>query len=100
MQGMLASLDGKLKSGPIIHSHTVRAYTGESSIADALAKIQDQHPDADVGSYPFFRDERYGTNLVIRGPHVAQLRTIANLIMDAVKAIGEPPEDLGQDAET
>ena len=100
MQGMLSSLDGLLKSGPIIHSHTVRAYTGESSIADALAKIQDQHPGADVGSYPFFRDERYGTNLVIRGADIEQLQTIANLIMAAVTAIGETPEDLGQDAES
>jgi len=37
---------------------------------------------------------------VIRGADVVQLQTIANLIMDAVTAIGETPEDLGQDLET
>jgi molybdenum cofactor synthesis domain-containing protein len=99
MQAMLSTLEGQLRRGPIIHSHTIRAYTGESSIADALAKIQNDHPNTDVGSYPFFRDERYGTNLVIRGADVDQLAQIAQLIIAAVTAIGETPEDLGQDAE-
>ena len=54
MQAMLSTLDGKLRSGFVIRSHTVRAYTGESSIADALAQIQQDHPDADI-SYPFLR---------------------------------------------
>ena len=66
MQAMLSTLDGN-RSGFVIRSHTVRAYTGESSIADALARIQKDHPDADIGSYPFLRDDRYGTHLVIRG---------------------------------
>lgn len=100
MQAMLSTLEGQLKSGPIIRSHTVRAFTGESSIADALAKIQQEHPDSDVGSYPFFRDERYGTNLVIRGADIDQLQQIAKLVMAAVTAIGETPEDLGLDADS
>lgn len=100
MQAMLSTLDGKLKSGFVIRSHTVRAYTGESSIADALAQIQLDHPDADIGSYPFLRDDRYGTHLVIRGADTALLAEIASAVMDAVRAVGETPEDLGLDADT
>ena len=99
MQAMLSTLAGKLTTGPVIHSHTVRAYTGESSIADALALIQQQHPGADIGSYPFLREDRYGTHLVIRSADVALLRQIADAVMDAVRDLGETPEDLGLDAD-
>ena len=99
MQAMLSTLEGKLTTGPVIRSHTIRAYTGESSIADALAAIQQDHPDADIGSYPFLREDRYGTHLVIRSADVQLLRTIADAIMEAVRNIGEAPEDLGLDAD-
>ena len=99
MQDMLSTLEGKLRSGFVIRSHTVRAYTGESSIADALAQIQQDQPDADIGSYPFLRDDRYGTHLVIRGADTELLAQIAARVMDAVRAIGEEPEDLGLDAD-
>ncbi len=98
MQAMLSSLEGKLDSGDIIHSHTVRAFTGESSIADALADIQAQQSNVDLGSYPFLLDGRYGTHLVIRGADQVQLQQVALLVMEAVRAIGEEPIDLGANA--
>jgi molybdopterin-biosynthesis enzyme MoeA-like protein len=99
MQAMLSTLEGELTTGPVIRSHTVRAYTGESSIADALALIQQNHPDADIGSYPFLREDRYGTHIVIRTSDVDLLRRIADAVMEAVQDIGETPEDLGLDAD-
>ncbi len=95
MQAMLSSVDGQLRSGPVVHSHSVRAYTGESQIADALRALQDEFVDVDIGSYPFFRDERYGTMLVIRGIDTELLATVAGRIMAAVEASGETPEDMG-----
>ena len=99
MQAMLSTLEGQLKSGFIVRSHTIRAYTGESSIADALAKIQQDYPSVDLGSYPFLREERYGTHLVIRGADADVLTIVANAVMDAVRAIGEEPENLGLEAD-
>jgi len=99
MQAMLSTLEGELTTGPVIRSHTVRAYTGESSIADALALIQQNHPDADIGSYPFLREDRYGTHIVIRSSDVDLLRRIADAVMEAVQDIGETPEDLDLDAD-
>ena len=99
MQAMLSTLEGKLKSGFVVRSQTIRAYTGESSIADALARIQSDFPSVDIGSYPFLREERYGTHLVIRGADTSVLATVADAVMDAVRAIGEEPEDLGLDAD-
>ena len=95
MQAMLSSLDGQLRGGPVVRSHSVRAYTGESQIADALSALQDEFVDVDIGSYPFFRDERYGTELVIRGINTKLLATVAGRIMAAVEASGETPEDMG-----
>jgi molybdenum cofactor synthesis domain-containing protein len=95
MQAMLSSLEGKLRSGPVVRSHSVRAYTGESQIADALSALQDEFTDVDIGSYPFFRDERYGTILVIRGIDTDLLATVAGRIMAAVETLGETPEDMG-----
>jgi len=45
------------------------------------------------------RDDRYGTHLVIRGADTELLAQIAARVMDAVRAIGEEPEDLGLDAD-
>ena len=70
-----------------MRSQTVRAYTGESSIADALARIQNDFPSVDIGSYPFLREERYGTHLVIRGEDTSVLATVAHAVMDAVRAM-------------
>ena len=97
MQGMLSTLAGKLRSGDVVRSRTVRAYLGESQIATALGEIQEAHPNTDIGSYPFFRDERYGTHLVIRGTQSDELAEVAAAIMQAVRESGETPEDLGED---
>ncbi len=95
MQAMLSSLDGELRGGAVVHSYAVEAFTGESQIADALARIQNAHKTVDIGSYPFLREERYGTMLVIRGVDRDLLQAVAKLIMTAIEAAGETPYDLG-----
>ncbi len=95
MQGMLSTLQGKLKSGAVVRSRTIRAYLGESQIAGRLGEIQAQYNSLDLGSYPFFRDDRYGTALVIRGTDPDTMEAAAQAVMDAVRDAGEQPEDLG-----
>ena len=38
----------------------------ESDVADLLRETEAGHPGVAIGSYPFFRDGRYGANFVIR----------------------------------
>ena len=95
MQGMLSTLQGKLRSGPVVQSRSIRAYLGESAISHALGEIQDQFSQLDIGSYPFFREERYGTTLVIRGTDANVIEAAAQAVMQAVSDAGETPEDLG-----
>ena len=67
LQAMLPSIIASLPSGQPILSRTITAWIREGEIASDLASVQNTHPNLDVGSYPFARDGRYGTSLVIRG---------------------------------
>ncbi|MEZ5549499.1 MAG: molybdopterin-binding protein [Pseudomonadales bacterium] len=94
MQAMLGSLEGKLRSGPMVRSRSVTAYLGESQIATALAEIQQQFPQVDLGSYPFFRKERYGTSLVMRGTNPEALDAMLAAVQQAIIDAGETPADV------
>jgi molybdenum cofactor synthesis domain-containing protein len=94
MQAMLSSLDGKLQGGPLVRGRSVTAYVGESQIAEALRHIQNRHPNLDLGSYPFFRDDRYGTSLVLRGTDEAELDAALEEVKAAIVAVGETPQDV------
>ena len=94
MQVMLASLEGKLETGDPVRSRTVTTYLSESHVADALTEIQARFPDLDLGSYPFLRDGRYGTSLVLRGVDEARLDLALDAVCHAIAAAGETPEDI------
>lgn len=94
MQAMLGSLEGKLKGGAVVRSFSVTAYVGESQIAGPLTDIQNRHPSVDLGSYPFFRADRYGTSLVMRGTDPAELETVLAEVSAAIVAAGETPQDI------
>ena len=74
MQAMVGTLDRtRIQGGDPVRSRSIGAYLAESQVAKALGEIQDQHPDVDLGSYPFYRKDGYGTNLVMRGTDEAEL---------------------------
>ena len=94
MRAMLASLEGKLDAGLPVRSRTVTAYVGESTIAAALTRIQGEFPDVDLGSYPFFREDRYGTSLVMRGVDEQDLDLALEAVKQAIVDAGESPQDV------
>jgi molybdenum cofactor synthesis domain-containing protein len=63
---MLEALDGKLEGGRPVVSVTVGAYAPESEVADLLRATEEAHAGVAIGSYPFFKDGRYGANFVMR----------------------------------
>jgi len=95
MHAMLGSLDGKLRSGPVIVGKSVSAFLAESEIADALSDIQDSFLDLSLGSYPFMRDSRYGTNLVIRGSDHKRIDEALEQVVTAIRAAGAQPLEMG-----
>ena len=77
MQGMLDEVAGKLKTGVKLLSQTIRADAKEGDVGTELGLIAKAHPDALIGSYPFF-DEKLGpnTNIVVRSRDEAKLAEV------------------------
>lgn len=94
MQAMLPSLKGTLREGSIVHGRSVSAYLAESEIADGLNAVQDAYPDLSLGSYPFMREGRYGTNLVVRGTNTQRIAAALADVVSAIEAAGGSAEEV------
>lgn len=94
MQAMLPSLKGTLRGGAIVRSRSVSAYLAESEIADGLTAVQDKYTDLSLGSYPFMRDGRYGTNLVVRGTSDDRIDAALADVVLAIEAAGGSAEEM------
>ncbi len=66
-QAMLAGLLPGLASGRAVLSRSLPVPLPEGEIAAPLARIAADFPDLSIGSYPWFKDGAYGTNIVVRG---------------------------------
>ena len=93
MQAMLSTLEDELEGGAVVRSRSVTAHLGESEIADGLEEIQERYPDIDLGSYPFYRDNVYGTTLVMRGADEAALERMLAEVRGIIEARGAVPQD-------
>lgn len=77
MRAMFTSIAHELKGGDPVLSTTVTGPTSEGLIATELTQIQKNHPEVDIGSYPFFHDGVLGVSLVIRGTEQAKINAAA-----------------------
>jgi molybdenum cofactor synthesis domain-containing protein len=88
MRTMLEDVGPRLKKGRPVHTYTVTAPVAEGRIAAALARIQDAHRSVAIGSYPFYREDGFGTQLVVRGREAADVAAAADAIEQALRAEG------------
>ncbi|TBW33885.1 competence/damage-inducible protein A [Siculibacillus lacustris] len=65
-QAMVEQVVPTLGGGRPMLSRSIDAKVGEGTIATPLGAIQKAHPATVIGSYPYERDGRYATNLVVR----------------------------------
>ncbi len=72
-QAMVATVLPTLTGGQPLVSRTLRIDRGEGDIAGPLGALAAAHPDLSIGSYPFQKDGRYGSNVVIRGVDAGQV---------------------------
>jgi len=74
MQAMLDEVAPKLKTGTKLLSETIRADAKEGDVGTELGAVAKAHPEAIIGSYPFF-DEKLGpnTNIVVRSRDAEKL---------------------------
>ena len=73
---MFASLEPMLEQGRTIHSRSIDVLLREGAFALELEQIAREHPDVEIGSYPFARDGRYGASLVVRGTDLATVESV------------------------
>jgi len=74
MQVMLDDASTRLlKTGRKMLSTTLDLYRPEGEIAGLFEAHQNEHPDVPMGSYPFNRDNRFGTQLVLRSTDEGKL---------------------------
>jgi molybdenum cofactor synthesis domain-containing protein len=92
---MLEALTGKLEGGRSIVSVTVGARAPESDVADLLRETEEAHPGVAIGSYPFFRDGRYGANFVIRSEDGELARRTGEELSRRLRDAGYEPVEGG-----
>ena len=92
MRVMLASLENHLSHGAMALSRSIDAYLAEGAIAEPLRLLQATHPKVQIGSYPFNRDGRYGTTLVLRGTDQQELELVAQRTSELLVKAGAPIE--------
>jgi len=92
---MLEALTGKLEGGRPIVSVTVGARAAESEVADLLRETEESHPGVAIGSYPFFKDGKYGANFVIRSEDGELARETGNDLSKRLRDAGYEPVEGG-----
>ena len=93
--GMLDALTGTLEGGAQLLSHSVGCWVAESEIADMLGAIEKANPGCQIGSYPFFREGRVGSNFVVRSTDADLLSACVKSLMQELRTMGREPVDGG-----
>ena len=73
MHVMLEAATRFLKTGKKMLSAALDLHRPEGEIAGLFGDLQKRYPDVPMGSYPFYRDGKPGTQLVLRSTDAARL---------------------------
>jgi molybdenum cofactor synthesis domain-containing protein len=89
--GMLDALTGTLEGGRPLVSVTVGAFAPESEVADLLRQAEKSAEGISVGSYPFFKEGRVGSNFVVRSEDEAKAQAVAAALAKKLAEVGYEP---------
>ena len=93
--GMLDALAGTLEGGRPLVSVTVGAFAPESEVAELLRETEQAVDGISIGSYPFFKDGRVGSNFVVRSDDVAKAKAVAKELAGKLSQVGYDPVEGG-----
>jgi molybdenum cofactor synthesis domain-containing protein len=89
MRGMLEDVGPRLRTGAVVITRTVRVEgIGEGVMAEPLETLAKAHPALSLGSYPFYGEGGFGSNLVVRGRDAAEVAATADALEAAVSGLG------------
>lgn len=91
MRAMLEEIAPRLKRGTPITVATVQMRLQEGRIAAGLASIQKDHPGLAIGSYPFYREDGSGVQVVVRGRDPGEVELVARAVETLVRGEGAEP---------
>jgi molybdenum cofactor synthesis domain-containing protein len=94
MRAMLDEVAPRLARGRVVIAVTVAAQVAEGAIAGPLAAIQARHPEIAIGSYPVYRADGFGVQLVVRGFDTDAVEAVAAELITLLEAAGGSPERL------
>jgi len=89
--GMLDALSGTLEGGRPLVSVTVGAFAPESEVAELLRRAEQSAEGISIGSYPFFKDGRVGSNFVVRSEDLALAVAVADELAGKLAEVGYEP---------
>src|SRR5262252_3738602 len=88
MQVMLDAATKFLKTGKKMLATSLDLHRPEGEIADMFAALQKRYPDVPMGSYPFQKDGKPGTQLVLRSTDAGRLAEAENELKVQLSARG------------
>jgi molybdenum cofactor synthesis domain-containing protein len=89
--GMLDALSGTLEGGRPLVSVTVGAFAPESEVADILRQAEQSAEGISIGSYPFFKQGRVGSNFVVRSEDERRAKAVAEDLAGKLAEVGYEP---------
>lgn len=92
MQAMLEDVAPRLARGQVIQAVAISAPIGEGAIAAALARLQGEHEAVAIGSYPYYREDGYGVQLVARSRDPVAVEKVAQAIEEIIRNAGAEPK--------
>ena len=88
MQGMLEGARVFLETGTKMSSKSIDVFMPESFVATELSQIQDNYGNVEIGSYPFNKDGKFGTSLVMRSTDLVALDRCEIEVAEMIKKLG------------
>ena len=89
MRGMLQDVGARLKGGAVVVSRTLRVEgSGEGAVAAPLEAVAKAHPGLSLGSYPFYGQDGFGTNLVVRGRDSGEVEATLTELISVLREAG------------
>lgn len=91
MNGMLKSVETKIKKGKKKLSNTLTSHVLEGDIGIELGIIQEKYPAVSIGSYPFYEPPKIGTTIVLRSRDEAFLRLASKEVYNLLCKYDDEP---------
>jgi len=91
MQAQFDTLAPTLRQGPVVVSRSVDCTLAEGSFAEELARIQDEFPAVEIGSYPYDRGGEYAARIVLRSADSDTLARALGRVIALAENLGGSP---------